>query len=36
MDERVLKPWIIFKGKVQQKAWYEVLKEGHIAVSENG
>ncbi len=36
MDGRVLKPWIIFKGKVQQKAWYEVLKEGHIAVSENG
>jgi len=36
MDGRVLKPWIIFKGKVQQKAWFEVLKEGHIAVSENG
>ena len=35
MNERVLKPWIIFKGKVQQKVWYEVLKEGHIAVSEN-
>ncbi len=36
MDGRVLKPWIIFKGKLQQKAWYEMLKEGHIALSENG
>ena len=36
MDRRILKPWIIFKAKQQQKAWHEVLKEGHIAVSENG
>ncbi len=36
MDGKVLKPWIIFKGKLQQKIWYEVLKEGHIALSENG
>jgi hypothetical protein len=36
MDGRVLKSWIIFKGKLQQKAWYEILKEGHIALSENG
>ncbi len=36
MNERVLKPWIIFKGKLQQKTWYEVLKEDHIALSENG
>jgi len=35
MNERVLKSWIIFKEKVQQKIWYEVLKEDHIAVSEN-
>jgi len=35
MNERVLKSWIIFKEKVQQKIWYKVLKEDHIAVSEN-
>lgn len=36
MNGRVLKPWVIFKAKQQQKAWFEALKEGHIAVSENG
>ena len=36
MDGRILKSWIIFKAKQQQKAWHEVLKEGHIALSENG
>ncbi len=35
MNERVLKSWIIFKEKVQQKIWYEVLKEDHIAVRKN-
>ncbi len=35
MNERVLKLWIIFKEKVQQKNRYKVLKEDHIAVSEN-
>jgi len=35
MNERVLKSWIIFKEKLQQKIWYEVLKEDHIALSEN-
>ncbi len=35
MNERVLKLWIIFKEKVQQKIWYEVLKEDYIAVSRN-
>jgi hypothetical protein len=24
-DGRLLSPWIIFKGKQQQKAWFEVL-----------
>ena len=36
MDGRILKPWIIFKAKQQQKAWHEVLKEGYIVLSENG
>lgn len=36
MSGRLLKPWVIFKAKQKQKAWFEVLKEGHIAVSENG
>ncbi len=35
MNEKVLKSWIIFKAKVHQKIWYEVLKEDNIAVSEN-
>ena len=35
MNERVLKSWIIFKEKLQQKIWYKVLKEDHIALSEN-
>ncbi len=35
INERVLKSWIIFKEKVQQKIWYKVFKEDHIAVSEN-
>ena len=36
LDGRKLKPWIIFKGKIQMTAWWEVLKEGHIALRENG
>ncbi len=36
IDGRVLKPWVIFKGKLQQKAWWEQYLQGHIAVSENG
>jgi len=35
MNERVLKSWIIFKEKLQQKIWYKVLKEDHIALNEN-
>jgi len=35
MNERVLKSWIIFKEKLQQKIWYEVLKEDYIALSKN-
>jgi hypothetical protein len=33
---RVLSPWVIFKGKVHQKAWRNRLNSGHIALSENG
>jgi len=36
MDGRSLPPWIIFKGKLIQKAWKEALKSGEITVSENG
>jgi len=36
MNGKVLSPWIIFKGKLQMKAWWDVLKTGHIALSENG
>jgi len=36
MDGRYLPPWIIFKGKLIQKAWKEALKSGEITVSENG
>jgi hypothetical protein len=38
----VLSPWIIFKGKTQQKKWHTKIKElrgdkpYHICVSENG
>lgn len=35
-DGEVLSAWYIFKGKLHQKAWYEVLTEGHIAISDNG
>jgi len=35
MNERVLKSWIIFKEKLQQKIWYKILQEDHIALSEN-
>ena len=36
---QILKPWIIFKGKLIQKAWWDVLLangDGHIALTENG
>ncbi len=35
MNERILKSWIIFKKKLQQKIWYKVLKKDHIVLSEN-
>lgn len=37
-DGRLLAPFIIFKGKRQMKAWYEVLEDeaAWIAMSENG
>ena len=33
---RLLPSWVIFKGKVHQKAWYTNFTDGHIALSENG
>ncbi len=36
MDGRALKPWVIFKAKLIQKAWKESLPDGYITVSENG
>jgi hypothetical protein len=36
IDGRALTPWIIFKAKRQQAAWFEKLKEGHIAITDNG
>ena len=36
LDGKVIKPWVIFKGKQQMKAWREVFTNGHITLSENG
>ncbi len=36
MDGRVLRPWIIFKAVLQQKAWHDALPEAHFSTSENG
>ena len=36
LSGKVINPQIIFKGKQQQKAWFTALKEGHIALSNNG
>ena len=36
LDGKVIKPWIIFKGRQQMKAWREVFTNGHTALSENG
>jgi len=37
IDGRYLPLWAIFKGKQQQKSWYQVLEPGgHIALSDNG
>jgi hypothetical protein len=33
---RLLPSWVIFKGKMHQKAWYTHFTDGHIALSENG
>ncbi len=35
MDGRKLRPWIIFKAKIQQKAWLEAYPEAHITTSPN-
>jgi hypothetical protein len=31
-----LQPWVIFKGKKQQRQWWRTGYQGHIALSENG
>ena len=40
IDGRVLPPWIIFKGKLYQKSWFQQLEKsdskGYIATTENG
>ena len=36
LNGRKLKLWIIFKGKLQMTAWWDVLKEGYIVLTENG
>ena len=36
LDGKIIKPWVIFKGRQQMKAWHEVFKNGHTAVSETG
>ena len=36
MDGRRLSPWVIFKAKQLQRAWYQVFKEGEITISDNG
>src|SRR5450432_225401 len=36
VSRRHLLPWITFKGKQQNVEWMEVLKEGYIALSDNG
>ena len=36
LEGKVIKPWIIFKGRQQMKAWREVFTNGHTALSENG
>ena len=40
MDGRALPPWIILKGKLYQKSWFQQLEKnesrGYIATTENG
>ena len=36
LDGKIIKPWIIFKGRQQMKAWREVSTNGHTVLSENG
>ena len=35
-EGRKLQPWVIFKGKQPQKAWFNCKYKGHISVTENG
>lgn len=35
-DGRILSPWVIFKGKEQQKIWFDAMEDGYIALSDNG
>ena len=36
MAGRKLRPWIIFKGVLLQKAWLDAYKEAHFTCTENG
>jgi hypothetical protein len=36
VDGRRTRPWVIFKAKQHQKAWFSALPDAHIAVSVNG
>ena len=36
LDGRRTRPWIIFKAKQHQRAWFSALPDAHIALSDNG
>jgi len=36
LDGRRIRPWVIFKAKQDQKAWFSVLPGVHIGLSDNG
>ena len=36
LDGRRIRPWVIFKAKQHQKAWFSTLPGVHIGLSDNG
>jgi hypothetical protein len=36
LDGRLTRPWVIFKAKQHQKAWFSAFPEVHIGLSDNG
>ena len=36
LDGHWIRPWVIFKAKQDQKAWFSVLPGVHIGLSDNG